>query len=87
MNHPSLQVYTLVSRWSLLKNYQGKIMVVAFWGTHVPLLTLLLYFIMSASLSASTTVRVLLIALSATLVGTGITLELIVINDRLSNDR
>ncbi|MDP9317082.1 MAG: hypothetical protein M3R24_40555 [Chloroflexota bacterium] len=83
MNHPSLQVYTLVSRWSLLKNYQGKIMVVAFWGTHVPLLTLLLYFIMSASLSASTTVRVLLIALSATLVGTGITLELIVINDRL----
>ncbi|PLS77677.1 MAG: GGDEF-domain containing protein, partial [Chloroflexi bacterium] len=64
MNHPSLQVYTLVSRWSLLKNYQGKIMVVAFWGTHVPLLTLLLYFIMSASLSASTTVRVLLIALS-----------------------
>ncbi len=83
MNHPSLQVYTLVSRWSLLKNYQGKIMVVAFWGTHVPLLTLLLYFIMSASLSASTMVRVLLIALSATLVGTGITLELIVINDRL----
>lgn len=83
MNHPSLQVYTLVSRWSLLKNYQGKIMVVAFWGTHVPLLTLLLYFIMSASLSASTMVRVLLIALSATLVGTGITLELIVINDIL----
>ncbi len=49
-------------------------MLIAFLGTHVPLLTLLIYFLVSNSYSFEMTVRVLVIALVATLVGTGITL-------------
>lgn len=49
-------------------------MTVAFLGTHVPLLGLLVYFLVVNSFSWETTVRVLLIALVATLLGTGITL-------------
>ncbi len=56
------------------KSYTAKIMLVAFLGTHVPLLTLLLSFIISNSYSWEMTVRVMVIALLATLVGTAVTL-------------
>ncbi len=49
-------------------------MCVAFLGTHVPLLALLVYFLVINSFSLETTLRVLLIALVATLIGTGVTL-------------
>ena len=49
-------------------------MLVAFLGTHVPLLALLLNFLISNSFSLAMTIKVLVVALVATLVGTGITL-------------
>lgn len=49
-------------------------MLVAFLGTHVPLLTLLLSFVISNSYSLEMTIRVMIIALLATLAGTGATI-------------
>lgn len=49
-------------------------MLVAFLGTHVPLLTLLLSFLISNSYSLEMAVRVMTVALLATLAGTGVTL-------------
>ncbi len=70
----SLNIYSMISRLRpLQKTYQGKIMVVAFLGTHIPLLTLLAYFIVVTSLDYYMAVRVIAIALVATLVGTAAT--------------
>ena len=49
-------------------------MLVAFVGTHVPLLSLLIYFIISVSFPFEMKVRVTVIALLATLIGTAVTL-------------
>lgn len=73
-NNQNLWLYSSLSKFSRLNSYKGKIMLVAFLGVHVPLLALLLYFLVSNSFSFGMTVRVLVIALIATLVGTGITL-------------
>ncbi|MBD1904672.1 bifunctional diguanylate cyclase/phosphodiesterase [Funiculus sociatus GB2-A5] len=70
-----LALYSFLARFGLLKkSYTAKIMLVAFLGTHVPLLTLLTTFIISNSYSWEMTVRVLVIALLATLAGTAATL-------------
>ncbi|MGB3295396.1 MAG: bifunctional diguanylate cyclase/phosphodiesterase [Phormidesmis sp.] len=49
-------------------------MVVAFAGTHIPLLTLLFYFINSAAVATDAKLKILVIALCATLAGTAATL-------------
>lgn len=59
------------------QSYLGKIMLVAFMGTHIPLLTLFFYAIATTDLPAATKTQILLVALVATLVGTGITLYLL----------
>ncbi|MBD0268845.1 MAG: diguanylate cyclase, partial [Cyanobacteria bacterium Co-bin8] len=70
-----LFLYSTLARFSLLKkSYIAKIMLVAFLGTHVPLLALMLSFVLSNAYSWETAVRVLVTALLATLVGTAITL-------------
>ncbi|BAY17703.1 hypothetical protein NIES21_35450 [Anabaenopsis circularis NIES-21] len=74
LNH-NLYLYSSLAKLSLLKkSYTAKIMSVAFLGTHVPLLTLLFCFVTSNSYSWEMTIRVLLIALLATLIGTAATL-------------
>ncbi len=71
----SLNIYSMISRLRpLQKSYQGKIMVVAFLGTHVPLLSLLVYFIVVTSLDFYMAMRVMAIALVATLIGTAATI-------------
>lgn len=72
--HRELWLYIFLSQFPYLKSYQGKIMAVAFLGTHVPLLALLVYFLVINSFSLEATLRTLAIALIATLIGTGITL-------------
>ncbi|MBN3948632.1 MAG: EAL domain-containing protein [Nostoc sp. NMS7] len=74
LNH-NLYLYSFLAnfRW-LKKSYTAKIMLVAFLGTHVPLLTLLLSFVISNSYSLEMTIRVMSIALLATLAGTAATL-------------
>jgi diguanylate cyclase (GGDEF)-like protein len=70
-----LALYSFLARFGVLKkSYTAKIMLVAFLGTHVPLLTLLTTFVISNSYSWEMTVRVLVIALLATLAGTAATL-------------
>ncbi|MEH1844658.1 MAG: bifunctional diguanylate cyclase/phosphodiesterase [Nostoc sp.] len=74
LNH-KLYLYSFLAhfRW-LKKSYTAKIMSVAFLGTHVPLLSLLLSFVISNSYSLEMAVRVIIIALLATLAGTVVTL-------------
>ncbi|MBD2437124.1 bifunctional diguanylate cyclase/phosphodiesterase [Nostoc sp. FACHB-110] len=74
LNH-NLYLYSSLAKFKLLnKSYTAKIMSVAFLGTHVPLLTLLFCFVTSNSYSWDMALRVLLIALLATLAGTAATL-------------
>ncbi|WP_242060284.1 putative bifunctional diguanylate cyclase/phosphodiesterase [Aerosakkonema funiforme] len=69
-----LSLYVFISKFPRPKSYEGKIMCVAFLGTHVPLLALLGYFLASNSFSLAASLRVLVIALAATLIGTVVTL-------------
>ena len=71
----NLHLYSSLDRFKFLKNsYIAKIMMVAFLGTHIPLLALLFSFVISNSFSLAMTLQVLSIALVATLVGTAATL-------------
>lgn len=73
--NPKLYLYSFLARFRFLEtSYIAKIMAVAFLGTHVPLLTLLLTFVISNSYSWEVALQVLAIALVATLAGTGATL-------------
>jgi diguanylate cyclase (GGDEF)-like protein len=70
-----LYLYSCLAQFGLLKkSYIAKIMLVAFIGTHVPLLTLIFSFVTSNSYSWEMAMRVLLIALLATLAGTAATI-------------
>ncbi len=70
----NLIIYRTLDRFSPLKSFTGKIMVTAFLGIHVPLLTLLFYFLVSHSKSIEEALSILIIALIATLGGTAVTL-------------
>ncbi|HIK05633.1 MAG TPA: EAL domain-containing protein [Trichormus sp. M33_DOE_039] len=73
--NPKLSLYTFLAQFRFLNSsYTAKIFLVAFLGTHVPLLTLIFSFVISNSYSWEMAVRVLLIALVATLAGTVATL-------------
>lgn len=70
-----LYLYSSLAKFRLIKkSYIAKIMLVAFIGTHVPLLTLIISFVTSNSYSWEIAMRVLLIALLATLAGTAATI-------------
>ncbi|WP_442946811.1 hypothetical protein [Nostoc sp. WHI] len=74
LNH-KLYLYSFLANFGWFKkSYTSKIMLVAFLGTHVPLLTLLFSFIISNSYSFEMAARVMSIALLATLAGTAATL-------------
>ncbi len=70
MRQNSLRLYSFLSRLDRLQSYKGKIMGITFLGTHVPLLALLVYLVLSASFTWAATVQILLVALLATLIGT-----------------
>ncbi|HYF63865.1 MAG TPA: bifunctional diguanylate cyclase/phosphodiesterase [Herpetosiphonaceae bacterium] len=74
MSKKSLRFYTVLVRWSPLKSYTGKIMLVAFVGTSLPLLVLMVYVLSTESLAYATVRRVLLTALAALALGLGATL-------------
>jgi diguanylate cyclase (GGDEF)-like protein len=74
MSKKSLRFYTILVRLSPLRSYTGKIMLVAFIGTSLPLLILMVYVLSTESLSYATVQRVLLTALAALAVGLGGTL-------------
>ncbi|MGP1373474.1 MAG: putative bifunctional diguanylate cyclase/phosphodiesterase [Almyronema sp.] len=74
MQKHNLWLYTWLDRVKLLKRYESKIMVVAFVGTHIPLLVLLFYLVHSSAFLLETKLHILGIALIATLGGTLATL-------------
>ena len=69
-----LWLYAFLAKFRWLKSYKSKILLIAFVGTHIPLLALLVCFITSTALLLSVKIQVLAIALVATLIGTGVTL-------------
>jgi EAL domain-containing protein (putative c-di-GMP-specific phosphodiesterase class I)/GGDEF domain-containing protein len=58
-------------------SYRNKIMLIAFLGTHVPLLTLVAWYATATATSLAEALRVIGVALVATLIGTGITLTIL----------
>ncbi len=74
MNLDSLKFYTLISRLKFPQTYPGKIMLVAFTGTHIPLIVLIFDAAASATTSPNAIAHTLLITLFATLIGTAATL-------------
>ncbi|MCC6735875.1 MAG: EAL domain-containing protein [Bauldia sp.] len=68
-----LALYDRLSKFKRL-NYRGKIMVVAFLGTHIPLLAIIAAIIFSTVPDATTAWIIAAVALVATLIGTGVTL-------------
>lgn len=73
--HQKLYLYSWLNNFPWLQgSYIAKIMLVAFLGTHIPLLTLLCWFVISQSSSLDMVLQVLLVALIATLLGTVCTL-------------
>jgi EAL domain-containing protein (putative c-di-GMP-specific phosphodiesterase class I)/GGDEF domain-containing protein len=68
-----LWLYDFMSRAKWL-NYRGKIMLMAFVGTHIPLLAVIAYFVFHSGTDFTTAVTTVAVTLAATLLGTGITL-------------
>lgn len=72
---PRLTGYQWFSRVPVLRHsFKAKVLVVAFMGTHVPLLAILAYFIYANSVTEAYALQVLAMALVATLGGTLVTL-------------
>ena len=68
-----LWFYDRMARFSWL-TYRGKIMVMAFAGTHVPLISLAVYFSLQSGQNWATVLWTLGVTLVATLLGTGATM-------------
>lgn len=68
-----LKFYAAISRFGRL-NYRAKIMIMAFLGTHVPLLALIGFFVFTVSDDIGLVWTTLAVALVATLAGSGVTL-------------
>jgi diguanylate cyclase (GGDEF)-like protein len=74
LKNRGLGVYAFLARRNWPKSYLGKIMLVAFLGIHIPLLTLFFYDVSNSSLNFEVKLWTLLVALVATLGGMAITL-------------
>jgi len=70
---PGLGIYRVLARRAPV-SYRNKIMLVAFFGTHVPLLALVAWYATATSASLGAALRVIGVALVATLAGTAVTL-------------
>src|SRR5918997_4133837 len=65
-----LMTYALLSRLGFPKSYQGKILLIVFLGTHVPLVALVGYLLLSSPIGMRPALNVLVLLLIATLAGT-----------------
>ena len=75
MRNDELRLYEALSRAPFPKSYLGKVFLAAFFGTHVPLLSLVVYLVRDPRVGSRATMRrILVVALFATLGGTAATL-------------
>ncbi len=75
MGKKILSFYKRISNLKWPKTYTGKILLIAFFGTHIPLLTLIAY--LTSAYPGEFMLPVLFVALLATLLGTALTLVLL----------
>jgi diguanylate cyclase (GGDEF)-like protein len=69
LNNKDLKTYASLARIGFPKSYSGKIMLVVFAGTHLPLVALVLYLLLASPGGLGTHLGVLAALLSATLLG------------------
>jgi diguanylate cyclase (GGDEF)-like protein len=74
MDEDELRLYRALSRAPFPKSYMGKVFLVAFLGTHVPLLALLAYLVRFRRFGPRASLRILSVKVPATLGGTAATL-------------
>jgi len=74
MGDEQLRLYRILSRTPFPKSYVGKVFMMAFFGTHLPLLALLFYFARHRRFESGGTLRILSVTVPATLGGTALTL-------------
>ena len=74
MGDEQLKLYRLLSRAPFPKSYVGKVFLTAFFGTHLPLLALLVYFARYRRFGQGGALRILSVMVPATLGGTALTL-------------
>src|ERR687894_315273 len=74
MGDDQLRLYRTLSRAPFPKSYVGKVLLTAFFGTHVPLLALLVYFVRDRRFGLGGALRILSVTVPATLGGTAMTL-------------
>lgn len=74
MGDEQLRLYRILSRTPFPKSYVGKVFLTAFFGTHLPLLSLLFYFVRDRRFGFGGTMRILSVSVPATLGGTVLTL-------------
>ena len=74
MGDEQLKLYRLLSRAPFPKSYVGKVFLTAFFGTHLPLLALLVYFARYRRFGLGGALRILSVTVPATLGGTALTL-------------
>lgn len=74
MANESLGTYALLSRLGFPNSYRAKIMLTAFLGTHAPLIALVIYLLLGYSGALESTLRILVLMVGVTLLGTAATL-------------
>jgi diguanylate cyclase (GGDEF)-like protein len=74
VDEKGLRIYALLSRLPFPKSYSSKILLAAFLGTHVPLITLVLYLVLSSPIGFWDALGVFAVVLLATLLGAAATL-------------
>jgi diguanylate cyclase (GGDEF)-like protein len=74
LENADLGIYAFISKWGFPKTYRGKIMLVAFLGTQAPLLGAALYLLIGSSVGLGAALRILVLLVAVTLVGTAATL-------------
>ena len=73
MANRSLKTYALLSMLAFPESYQGKILLVAFFGIHVPLVALVLYLLLTSPIDLRLALEIFGLLLLATLAGTAAT--------------
>ena len=74
MANDGIGTYALLSRLGFPNSYRGKIMLVAFLGTHAPLIALAVYLLLGYSGGLGSALRILVLMAAVTLLGTVATL-------------
>lgn len=77
MLNNKLGIYKFLSRFLFPRSYLGKIMIIAFFGIQVPLLTLIIYSVFSNPLGYQFIIKILAFTVIASLLGTAFTLYFI----------